>query len=351
MAFCRAREDLIDQWSGGGSPVVTMCVAGPVPSESEAWASTQLEGASIEVVPISDLVLDGSPRSAGVDPERVRAMAEVVDDLPPIVVHGPSRRVIDGAHRLHAAQVVGRHEITAYVHQGSDRDAFVLSVKLNISHGLPLSRADRTAAAERVIGSHPEWSNRMIAAMTGLAATTVAVVRDRCAESRPEWDSRLGQDGRVRPVNAAEGRRRARELMIERPGASVREIAREAGIAPSTVHDVRQRLARGQDPVPTRHRRAVASVARSVSLDFGRVEPAELTAALATLMRDPSIRLSDAGRFLLRWLDMNRAAMTGYERIIQTVPEHCVDKVAQLARGYATMWADVATRLAGRGTP
>jgi transposase-like protein len=302
-------------------------------------------------VRIEELVLEDSPRSEGVDPEHVRALAEVLADLPPITVHGPTGRVIDGVHRLRAAQINGEREIAAYVHKGSERDAFVLAVKLNTSHGLPLSRADRTTAAQRMIGSHPEWSNRMIAAMTGLGATTVSVVRKRCALARDEPDGRIGQDGRVRPINAAAGRLRARELMIKRPNASVREIAREAGISPSTVHDVRLRLADGRDAVPTRDRRGVPVgpvPSRSVSPDYGEAEAAELTAALASLMRDPSIRHSDAGRFLLRWLDMNRAGMAGCERIIQIVPEHCVDVVAQLARGYAYMWADVAARLDGR---
>jgi transposase-like protein len=324
-------------------------------TDPDGWASEQLQGCSTEMLLIEELRLDGSPRSDGGDPEHVRALAEVAPDLPPIVVHGPTGRVIDGLHRLRAAQLNGQQEIRAHVHQGSERDAFVLAVKLNTSHGLPLSRADRTAAAERIIGTHPQWSNRMIAAMTGLGATTVAVVRKRVSGPGAQSDSRIGQDGRARPINSAAGRLRARELMAKWPNASVREIAREAGISPSTVHDVRQRLAEGRDPVPTRERRcdetsgpAPAPFSRPVPIERDTVESAELAAALAGLMRDPSIRLSDSGRFLLRWLDMNRAGMAGCQQIIQTVPEHCVDVVAQLARGYASMWADVAARLDGR---
>lgn len=330
--------------------MITDCALESARIEPETWALAQLDGASIDIVRIDELVFDDSPRRDGVDPEHVRALAEVFDDLPPITVHGPTGRVIDGMHRLRAAQINGKQDIAAYVHKGSERDAFVLAVKLNTTHGLPLSRPDRMAAAQRVIGSHPEWSNRMIAAMTGLGATTISVIRKRCALPQ-ESEHRIGQDGRVRPINAAAGRLRAREIMLKRPNASVREIARQAGISPSTVHDVRQRLAQGRDPVPTRERRAAPAVtarSQSVSLDFDDADAAELTAALASLMRDPSIRLSDSGRFLLRWLDMNRAGMAECDRIIQTVPEHCVDVVAQLAHGYASMWAEVGARLDGR---
>ena len=69
-------------------------------------------------------------------------------------------RVIDGTHRLRAALLRGVDVIDVLYFDGPDADAFVLAVELNHTHGLPLSRADRTAAAERIIGSHPDWSDR-----------------------------------------------------------------------------------------------------------------------------------------------------------------------------------------------
>lgn len=323
------------------------------PIEPDTWASDQLADCVVQPVPIGTLKLETSPRSGGQDPDHVRALAEVRDSLPPIVVHGPTGRVIDGLHRVRAALLNGARNIDAYVYQGSERDAFVLAVKLNISHGLPLSRPDRAAAASRIVRSHPEWSNRMIATITGLAATTVAAVRKRSTAQDAQSDTRLGQDGRVRPINSAAGRLRARELIVQRPNASVRAIAREAGISPSTVHDVRQRLAAGRDPVPGRDRRrgeAARPAARPGSdrPERAQVRPAELSASLAGLMKDPSVRGSDSGRLLLRWLDMNRVGMAGWERIIEALPDHCTGIVARLARGYAGMWAELAARLDDR---
>jgi hypothetical protein len=36
----------------------------------------------------------------------------------------------------------------------------VLAVQVNVTHGLPLSLADRKVAASRIIDCYPGWSNR-----------------------------------------------------------------------------------------------------------------------------------------------------------------------------------------------
>jgi hypothetical protein len=259
--------------------------------------------------------------------------------------------VIDGMHRVRAAMLRGEETIEAKIYPGPMADAFVLAVRMNTSHGLPLSLADRKAAAGRILESHRQWSNRIVAAMTGLAASTVAGIRERSTDRRDQSIARIGQDGRVRPLNGAAGRLRAHRLLIERPTASVRTIAKEAGVSPSTVQDVRQRLAAGQDPLPPRQRMNAGTEGTVPPPRQERRSVAtgqEVGATLAGLMRDPSMRFSDAGRFLLRWLDMNRAGMDGYEQIIDTVPDHCAGAVAKLARGYAEVWQEFASRLEGR---
>jgi hypothetical protein len=327
-------------------------------AEPENWVANQLTSCRTEQVLISSLALDGSPRSAGENAEHIRALAQVDDRLPPIVVHQPSGQVIDGMHRVRAALLRGEATIEALIYPGGVADAFVLAVRMNTSHGLPLSLADRKAAALRIMVSHRQWSNRIVAAMTGLAASTVAGIRDRSTDRADQSNARLGQDGRVRPLDGAAGRLRAHRLLIEQPAASVRTIARAAGVSPSTVQDVRQRMAAGRDPLPPRQRMSatgppggtVARVERRASVTGPVVTGQEVSVMLARLMRDPSLRFSDAGRFLLRWLDMNRAGMDGYEQIIQTVPEHCAGAVATLARGYAEAWQDFAGLLEGRRT-
>ncbi|MGH3170772.1 MAG: ParB N-terminal domain-containing protein [Trebonia sp.] len=64
-------------------------------------------------VPIAELAVAGSPRRSGENREHARLMAESGNPLPPILVHGPTMRVIDGAHRLRAAKLRGEREIEA----------------------------------------------------------------------------------------------------------------------------------------------------------------------------------------------------------------------------------------------
>jgi hypothetical protein len=56
-------------------------------------------------------------------------------------------------------------------------------------------------------------------------------------------------------LDGAAGRRRATELLALRPDATLRQVAREAGISLSTARDVRQRLRRKENPIPSRQRR------------------------------------------------------------------------------------------------
>lgn len=126
------------------------------------------------------------------------------------MVHLPSRRVIDGMHRLRAAILRGEEEIDARFFHGTETDVFLLSVAANIQHGLPLSQRDRMAAAERIFVTHPEWSDRMVAIVVGMSNKKVGRCGDRWSGDIPQPAVRIGRDGRVRPVDgsaAGSGRR------------------------------------------------------------------------------------------------------------------------------------------------
>lgn len=325
-------------------------------SESTAWESIQLDGLPSVVLSINSLLLDDSPRQGGESDEHVRVLVESEERLPPIVVHGQSMRVIDGIHRIRAAVMRGEEEIEAKIYHGTDAGAFVLAVRMNIAHGLPLTRADRTAAAVRIIGSHPQWSNRMIATATGLSAGTVGKVRRRSTAQNAQSTTRVSKDGRVRPINSAAGRLKAGKLLAEKPTESIRAIAKEAGVSPSTVHDVRQRLRAGHHPVLEQQK------AQRINGDppaAGRVRSprnpgdpgsagVDVATILANLKSDPSLRFSDAGRSLLRWLDRYRVETAGSNKIVEMVPDHCAGRVANLARGYARVWTELAAQLEER---
>lgn len=334
--------------------------------EPASRGPVQVERLPTVMLTIGSLALDESPRQSGESGDHIGMLAESEAQLPPIVVHAPSMRVIDGLHRVRAAILRGAEKIEARIYHGTDDDAFVLAVQLNIAHGLPLTRADRIAAAGRIIASHPQWSNRVIASATGLSAGTVGKLRRRSTVQNGQSITRVGKDGRKRPIDGTAGRVRAGELLVEKPTASIRTIAIEAGVSPSTVHDVRQRIRNGQDPTVPRPR-APEPPATSVppgvypargtigtgSTKPGTTKPGSATThsadtILVNLKADPSLRFSETGRSLIRWLDAYRVAMTGANKIPELVPDHCASSVAKLARGYARFWTELAAQLEQR---
>lgn len=301
-------------------------------------------------VAIADLVVAGSPRLGGESSDHVRVLADSDQPLPPITVHRPTMRVLDGIHRLRAAVFLGRDEIDVTFFDGDEVEAFVVAVQANISHGLPLSLADRTAAAKRIIEYRPQWSDRRISAIAGMSARSVAQLRRQLSPEIEKSVTRTGRDGRIRPVNGAAGRRRASELLRANPTASVREIARTAGISVSTASNVRARLRAGEDPVPPKLRddrpwELETSRRRRPECQADRADDAALVAALKA---DPSLRLSVTGRTLLRCLDSSSVIASEAQRLADTTPAHCVAIVGELARQMGDGWHDLAARLEQR---
>ena len=151
-------------------------------------------------IPIRDLRPADSPRRSGEDMDHVRTLAEAEAELPPILVQKSTMRVIDGMHRLRAAMRANADTVRARIIDCSDGRAFLLAVRSNIGHGLPLTLADRKAAAHRVLRAEPRWSDRSIAALTGLSHKTVGAIRRRSSGEFPQSAKRLGRDGRIRSV-------------------------------------------------------------------------------------------------------------------------------------------------------
>ncbi|WP_330285453.1 ParB/RepB/Spo0J family partition protein [Streptomyces sp. NBC_00576] len=297
-------------------------------------------------VEIASLVPGDSLRSNGVEQAHVVALAEVDGLLPPILVHRRTMRVIDGMHRLFAALLQGRQTIEVELFDGTQEEAFLRAVRANVVHGLPLSLADRRAAAARIMASHPHMSDRAIARASGLGAKTVASMRHSSAAAVPQLNTRVGRDGRVRPLNALEGRRRAVAVLAEHPDASLREVARLSGVSPATVSDVRRRLAAGESPLPpgpepdevpgmerggVPHQRA-GSDSRS---NPNCVDPVSV---LEKLLRDPSLRHKEGGRQLLHLLRQNAVGVQDLVDLSGAVPPHCRSLIINLARHYRDAW-------------
>ena len=306
-------------------------------------------------VPLSALLIADSPRLAGEDESHTRRLAEADTELPPILVHRPTMRVIDGMHRLRAAMAVGKQEIRVRFFDGDEDEAFLHAVRENVTHGLPLTLDDRRAAAQRIIIRSPHLSDRAIGRYTGLSDKTVSSLRERSSAEGAQASTRVGIDGRARPLNSLEGRQRAAELWNARPDASLREVAAAAGISVGTAHDVRKRMQRGDDPVLSRQP-GVKPSGSSPDAVHGRVMAVRCqtrTAAdfdprslLQSMVRDPAIKQSESGRGLLRWLHGHVVRGADVSPFVEAVPPHRTESVVALAEHCAGVWHQIAERLA-----
>ncbi|MGV9293039.1 ParB/RepB/Spo0J family partition protein [Amycolatopsis sp. NPDC003676] len=308
---------------------------------------------AVVVVPISSLLPGDSPRIGGEDAEHVRILASAdFEQLPPVLVHRPTMRVIDGMHRVQAAKLRGEETVAVRFFNGSADSAFVEAVRANVAHGLPLSLADREAAAVRILEAHPDWSDRAVAKISGLADTTVSGIRKRSSSTVPQLNTRVGADGRVRPLNSAEGRRAAGRIIDACPETPLRQVARESGVSLGTARDVRERLRRGEDPVPERARRQPPPsrplpAQRSAADGMDSATDAGLDTALRNLRNDPAIRYTESGRALLQWLGVRRLRAEGVRDLVQTVPSYWTNALADLARECAGKWQQIAEVLDG----
>ncbi|MEU6822831.1 ParB/RepB/Spo0J family partition protein [Streptomyces atriruber] len=345
----------------------------------------------VERIAVDLLWSADSPRLVGENVDHIRVLAEAGSDLPPILVHRPTMRVIDGMHRLRATVLRGEREIAVRFLDGYESDVFIVAVQANTTHGLPLTRADRNAAATRIIHSHPQWSDRMIASFAGLSPKTVGSIRRRLGDDLPAAPVRIGRDGRTRPVDSSSARAATGEFIRTHPDATLRQIAGAAGVSRSTARDVRRKLAEGElrprvarfvssgqvyqvqqdapdltaDAVPVAAGAAGATAAVAVSARVASdsaVPAATVSARVASadadmstaadlvpiLKRDPSIRFTDSGRLLLRLLDAATLPPDEWNRLIESVPAHCVDMVANVARACGEVWLNVAQEVDSR---
>lgn len=344
----------------------------------------------VELVRIEELLPADSPRIAGEDSAHARVLADVESRLPPIIVHRRTMRVIDGMHRLRAALMRGLDTIEARFFDGPDEAAFLLAVRENIVHGLPLSQADRERAAERILSSQPKWSDRAVASAAGLSTRAVAAIRRRSTDSASQLNVRIGLDGRVRPLDGAQGRLLASKIICEQPELPLREVAREAGISVATARDVRERVRQGRDPLPPRLRAAEAAApprrtepptkvsdgrGEPVMEVSGRSEaatdipgrsgaktevrppvPASRPAVSVTqvtdweairrkLQKDPALKYAASGRVFIQWFDAHAVDAAEWKDIVDAVPPHWIEGIAALARQYSERWLEISRAL------
>ncbi|MEU4246715.1 ParB/RepB/Spo0J family partition protein [Amycolatopsis sp. NPDC026612] len=303
------------------------------------------ETGEAEPVALDRLLGADSPRLSGESREHTLALAEQLRLCPPILVNRRTMQVVDGVHRVHAARARGEATIDAVFVDVDPDEAFLLAVRANTTHGLPLSLADRRAAAVRILAGNPAMSDRAVARATGLAPNTVGAIRLRstvqCAQSNT---ARTGSDGRARPESTVEARRRAGAILSERPDTPLRQVARETGLSLGTAHDVRERLRHGRDPVPDGQRVRRAPRRR----DRVPREPVAWSAIRAQFVKDPVVRYADSGRAVVRWLDARATDREEWRDMVDDVPDYWVDAMIDVAASCAREWQQFARELGRR---
>jgi hypothetical protein len=315
-------------------------------------------------VPISTLVPGFCLRLTGTDPNHIRMLADAAGSvrLPSIVVQRRGSRIIDGMHRVEAAKLRREESICARFIDCTDEEALVLSIKLNVLHGLPLSRADRISGAKRILAAHRDWSDRAVAAVAGLSAKTIASLRNRSTEDMQFRGKRLGRDGKWRPVSAIEGKVHAAEYIDAHPDAPLREVAREAGVSLGTVHAVRDRMRRSMDHTARELKRPApdpadvpappssispGSHSPALSASAGRQDSRRLvwSEIAAKLASDPVLKYTEGGRAFLRWMASHSAQADEWHEFIDAIPAHWLREVSCLADSIGAEWCEFAAHL------
>lgn len=286
-------------------------------------------------VPIRELTETLTPRSRGGDMYHARTLAESYERLPPVLVHRDTMAVIDGVHRLIASKLLGQDSIRVTFFDGTEFDAYVEGVRVNSTHGKPLSLEERRHAARKVLAFRPEWSDRRVAETCGISPGTVAAIRGRATGEPEQLSTRVGRDGKKRPTDPGLVRLQIADLIRKEPHTSSRSLAATVASSQATVLDVRRRVERGESPLPAKLQEMAAHQERSCS-----------NPRLTT--EDPALVATDEGRDFCRWFDRTRITSNELEEYVAAVPLSRVYLIADEARARSATWSQFATQVETR---
>ena len=96
----------------------------------------------IKVIAITEICTDGGTQQRLVDKDVMARYAELMKDgvkFPPvsIITDGKSNFLVDGNHRIKAAEKLNKTNIEANIEQGTQREAIWLSFSANKDSGFP----------------------------------------------------------------------------------------------------------------------------------------------------------------------------------------------------------------------
>ncbi len=302
-------------------------------SERGGRAESPLRSGAV-VISMMDLRLGRSPRLGGVNAEHVRTLVTTDGDWPPLLVTRHEGLIIDGVHRYEAAKLLHWKTIPCVRLEMTPAEAFVEAVRLNAAHGLPLTLKDRRHAAQVILASHGDWSDRRIAELCAISHTTVAGLRaeDACPTgSSGRMDARQGKDGRLRPVDRVQTHDRIVRAIEAEPEASLRRLAKIAQSSPETVRLVKKRLA------------SAASADREL--------PGDSTAMIGRCqerwLADSALQSTDTGLHFLTWFTRTAVDEQTIEWI-DCIPLSRVYEIADEARRRSEVWDTFAAALESR---
>ncbi|MFO7961425.1 MAG: hypothetical protein R6U94_10805 [Nitriliruptoraceae bacterium] len=165
-----------------------------------------------------DTLCDGSVLRE-LDDDHVTRLAEVLDDLPPVIVEEATGAVIDdGKHRVAAARRRGRAHVDARLVQLGPGEALAAAARLNARHGLPRTMGEKQAAVRHLLEEDPSRSNGLVSRLVGLSPSTVGRIRSRSGASAAELNGpRVGADGKTYPTDRNEHHRDVERLLRTHP--------------------------------------------------------------------------------------------------------------------------------------
>jgi len=274
-----------------------------------------------------------SPRQRDLDASHIAALSELEGDWPPILVLRHDRSVIDGHHRLAAAQSIGLERLAAILFDGTLEDGFVEAVRCNVQHGLPLTLQERRAAAQRVFKMHSDWSDRRIAEVCALSPRTIARIRAESGQANDPLGLRVGLDGLMRRARPASNRVRIMDALRANPHSSLRKIAQAVGASPETVRRVRMRMSDGAQSGPVSTSAIPPDLSNIVALSY----PFPSSTTRFRSADDAALTSTPDGKEFAVWFDQTDPG-PDWATHVMAVPLSRVYEVADEARRRASAW-------------
>ena len=174
--------------------------------------------ATPQMIALDDDVLrdDLDPRLSDRDDDLIEQYADIFDALPPIEIN-QHNEVIDGWHRVRAAEQAKRTEIAYVVETDGDDDLADRMWESNLRHGVQYTRDQRQTHGLKLHGRG--LVAKEIADRVGVSAATVR----RWTEDQRERDRQLRNEA---------------VLELAEKGKTQAEIAEETGVPQRTVSDI-----------------------------------------------------------------------------------------------------------------